>query len=419
MKSSRKWLTLAALLTVAVCTVVGTVGYRALRLWRVTTNFEERIRYLIENGGTIGEMPAKEALSVGFLQAIFGDNPELLEKLKNVVQKGLSDEPALNVGEVTAMIVTYNQTKEGKIENIAVHAIGGFPLARAKPGMHRSGYFFQQVDRNLWGFGNIIISFLGRDVILFAADEQTSQAQQALLDSMFSGEIKLLVERLATPMYFTAVFPDPRNIVPNQLHSHIQSAVIKGSLGYYEGHWEMLALTPSPKSAEYAYSILKDMKAVAELTLRTRFSGNVKQSLWGPWVDTWWSYEMAEELKRTTLQREQNLIRAKLDFERVMVNAVLKTVERISRDLAQMRGSLEELKDPRVVDAGLKTKKPMHYWSEDHRWGPDWPIPPVATTNPIADTATSEPESASAATQSVPEVVSVNTQQAPVLASAP
>lgn len=415
----KTWVKVVAVVLVAAAAAVGTMGYRGWRLWSVATGFEERIRYLIENGGTIGEMPVKEAFSLDFLQAIFGDNPELLEKLRGVVQQGLADEPALNVGEVAAMIVTYHQGEDGKAEDIVVHAVGGFPLARAKPGFHRNGYFFHQVDRNLWGFGNIVIGFLGRDVILFAEDEETSARQQALLDELFTGEIKVLVERLAKPMYFTAVFPDPRNIVPPQLRTHIQATVVKGSLGYYKGHLEFLVLTPSARSAGYTYSIMNDMKTMAELTLKTRFSGTEKKAEWGPWVDTWWSYEMVRNLERTTMAKEQNLVRAKSDFERVMVNALLKSIERMSRDLAQMRGSLEERRDPREVDAELKTRKPMHYWSEEHRWGPDWPIPPVATTNPVPMEATPATEASAATNGQVSATSAAEGQQVAAAPASP
>ena len=79
----------------------------------------------------------------------------------------------------------------------------------------------------------------------------------------------------------------------------------------------------------------------------------------------------------------------KSDFERVMVNVVLKTIERMGRDMSQMRGTLEERTDPRLVDARMQSSKPLHYWSDDHQWGPDWPIP--AETNGAEKTTTPTP----------------------------
>ena len=372
----KAWKFVAVVLAVSV-TAVAYYGYRALRVYRVASSFETQIRYLIENGGTIGEAPASEAFSVDYLQAIFGENPDLLEKLKGIIQQGLADQPALNLGEVAAMIVTYHVDDDGKAEDIVVHAVGGFELAREKPGFHRNGYFFQQLDNNLWNYGNLLVGFLGRDMVLFSGDEAVTKTHEEMLDSLFTGDISVLVSSLKRPMYFTAVFPDPRQIVPPQLRSHIQAVVFKGYLGYYKGGWEALVLTPSPKSATYALAILRDMKTAADFALKTRWKGVVQQKEWGPVIDPWWAYELVRTSERMTMEKEQNLVRMDTDFERVMVNAVLKSIERLSRDLAQMKGSLTEGLDPREVDARLKTKKPLHYWSEPHQWGPDWPIAPT------------------------------------------
>ena len=401
MKHIGKWWKIAAVVVAAVGLGVAFYSYRAIRVYRVASNFESQIRYLIENGGTIGEAPAAETFSMDYLQAIFGENPDLLEKLKVIIQQGLADQPSLNLGEVAAMIVTYHVTDDGKVEDIVAHAVGGFELAREKPGFHRNGYFFQQLDNNLWNYGNVLVSFLGRDMVLFSNDEAVTKTHQELLDSLFVGDISLLVENLKRPMYFTAVFPDPRQVVPPQLRHHVQALIFRGYLGQRKGEWEVLVLTPSPKSASYALSILSDMKTASDFALKTRWKGVVQQKPWGPTIDPWWAYELVRTSERMTMEKDENLVRMKTDFERVMVNAVLKSIERLSRDLAQMKGSLTEKLDPREVDARLKTRKPDHYWSEPHQWGPDWPIAPThappsevqaaipsATNNPAALAAT-------------------------------
>jgi hypothetical protein len=372
-------------LVVAAASVASYYSYRAVRVYRVASSFESQIRYLIENGGTIGEAPASETFSVNYLQAVFGDNPDLLEKLKGIVQTGLENQPALNLGEVAAMIVTYHLTDDGKTEDIVVHAMGGFELAREKPGFHKSGYFFQQLDNNLWNYGNLLVGFLGRDMVLFSSDEAVTKTHQDMLASLFTGDITVLVDNLKRPMHFTAVFPDPRQIVPPQLRSHVQAVVFKGYLGHFKGEWEAIVLAPSPKSATYALAILHDIKTASDFALKARWKGVIQQKEWGPTIDPWWAYEMVRTSERTTMEKEQNLVRIKTDFERVMVNAVLKSIERMSRDIAQMKGSLTEKLDPREVDARLKTAKPNNYWSETHQWGPDWPIAPLATQAPPAD----------------------------------
>ncbi len=374
-----KWRVVMAAVVVIVAATGGYCAYRLHRVWSVARGFETQIRYLIENGSTIGEAPASETFSADYLSAVFGDNPDLLEKLRSVVKKGLTEDPSLNLGEVSAMIVTYHKTDDDKVEDLVVHAMGGFAIAREKPGFHRGGYFFQQVDPNLWNYGNILIGFLGRDMVLFATSDAESRKQQALIDSLFTGDISMFIDTMARPMYFTAVFPEPSRILPPQLRKHVQAVVVKGKMSHYEGQIETLIMTPSPQSASYTLSILRDLKIASETALKTRWKGVARQTEWGEVIDPWWAYELVQNSQRITMEKEQNLIRIKNSYERVMCNVVFKSVERLSRDLAQMRGTLNERLDPRVVDAKLATSKPLHYWSEPHRWGPDWPIPPLYT----------------------------------------
>ena len=155
----------------------------------------------------------------------------------------------------------------------------------------------------------------------------------------------------------------------------------------------MMVLTPKPESATYALSMLYDMKLAGQIALQSRFGGMEVQTDWGKMAPTWWALEMFNTMQRTRLEKEQNIVRLKVNFERVMVNATLKSIERMGRDLAQMQGSLEEKLDPRLVDARMKTAKPGHYWSEEHKWGPNWPI--SAKTN-SSDAAATETEGASA-----------------------
>ena len=103
---------------------------------------------------------------------------------------------------------------------------------------------------------------------------------------------------------------------------------------------------------------------------------------------------MFNTMQRTTLEKEQNIVRLRVNFERVMVNAALKSIERMGRDLAQMQGSMEERIDPRLVDARMRSQKPTHYWNDDHKWGPNWPIPMPTNLFPDANAPVAAPEAA-------------------------
>ena len=284
------------------------------------------------------------------------------------------------------MIVTYRRNGSGKIEDVVAHVAGGFPLGRRKPGFHKDGYFAGQLDHNLWTAGNQAIAFLGRDLILFA-DPDAERKQTEILEAIFSGDIVPMAVSLEKPLYFTAVFPDPERIVPPQMRQHVQAFILKGHLASQEGSFESIVLTPSPKSAAYALSLMHDMKMASLLYLRARQKGTIEQTQWGTQMGTWWAYEMGNSLEKTTMEKEQNIVRMKVDFERVMVNATLKSMERMGRDYAQMKRSLDERMDPRLVDASLKSDSPLHYWSTPHKWGPDWPISAPGTNTAEKQTA--------------------------------
>lgn len=371
----------AAIAGLALLVGGGHVLYRAARVWRVAVDFRDQIRYLVENQQTIGQQPAADTLNMDYLTKVFGDNPELLSQLRSIVQRGLADDPTLALGEVAALVVTYHRTEDGQVANVVVHAIGGFPLTRKKPGFHRQGYFFQQIDNNLWTFGNVAISFLGRDVVFFSSDEVSAERQRELIDSIFSGEIGALVQELEPPLYFSVVFPEPRDAVPLQLRNHVQAIVMKGYLSHQGGNTELMVLTPSVRSATYTLSLLNDMKTASQVALRTKWGGVPKKNAWGIDEVDWWAYEMVKTLEEATLEKEYGLVRMRSHYERVMVNAILKSIERMSRDLAAMRAIEDDRLDPRLADARLLTKHPLHYWSEEHQWGPNWPIP-MPQTNP-------------------------------------
>ena len=374
----------AIFLSIAAVAVLCT-AYFAIRAYRVADfayGAHQQVKLLIESRGTIGEAPASQTFSVDYLEAIFGDNPDLLDELKNIVQSGLSDAPALNLGEVSAMVVTYHKNEEDEVSDVVAHVVGGFPLGKLKPGFHRDGYFKNLIEENVWVLGNQAVGVLGRDMVLFAK-ENVADEQKVIIEGLLDGNIMPLVDRLETPMHFTVVMPDPRRLVPRQLKSHVQAIVLKGSLSQSKGHVETILLTPSSRSASYALMVISDLKRISEITLKTKFSGIVQHREWGKHIDPWWAYEMVTTSEEATIAKEENIIRISSDFDRVMVNVVLKSLERMGRDLAQTRMSIEDRMDPRLVDRVMRATKPLHYWSNPHRWGPNWPIPP--TTNEIAE----------------------------------
>lgn len=372
-----------ALVAVTV-TVAGTGlfwGWRAARSYTAVRDFKSQVRYLIENGSTIGEAPAAETLSTAYLEAVFGEDAQLLEGIRGVVEQGLAEDPSLSLGEISAMIVTYRKNpSQGTTEDVVAHIVGGFPLSKRKWGFHKDGFFAGQLDSHLWVAGNTVISFMGRDRVLLGEPDDV-KAQEEIVEAILTdGNIMPLVDALSDrPYYYTAVFPDPHRIMPPQLRGHVQALVVKGLLSPSKGSWEAIMLTPSGRSTAYAAGVMGDLRRAAIVALEGRFHGIEQEQPWGKQIDPWWAYEMNQTLKKAELVSGQNTVRLRSEYERRMVNAFLKTIERMGRDMAQMRGIMDERLDPRLVDARLKTGKALNYWSDPHRWGPNWPI--AAPTN--------------------------------------
>ena len=366
------------LLAVAVLlsTVSSVYAYKLYRAYYIAKDTRDQIRYLVgdENAG-VGTVESDYAFSPTYLSAVFGDNPELLDKLHGLIKSGLQNTKQLRLEKVAAMLVTYRLNANDEVVNLATHVIGDYKVGRRKPGFHRDGYWKHQLDDTMWNSGNTIIGFLGRDIV-FYAEPQDIESQTALVDSLFTGEVQLIVEAIQQPFYYTMVIPNPRRLLPPQLRHHIQTVIIKGSMEKYRGDTEIICLCSNPKSAKHTVSVIEDMKTGAEAILQTKFGGVVKERSWGPHIESWWAREMVLTSEKTLLAQEENIVRINASYGRVMNNALIKSFERMGRDLRQITESLELRKDPRLVDAEMATNKGSHYWSESHRWGPNWPIMP-------------------------------------------
>ncbi|HMO51107.1 MAG TPA: hypothetical protein PKE26_07665, partial [Kiritimatiellia bacterium] len=366
-------------ITVMVIAVVAavTMGHRSLRLYQHATDLQQQIKYMVETGESIGTAPAESALSATYLEIIFGEDPELLEQLKLAVERGMREMPDVQRGEVSAIIVTYRKNGDDKIENVIAHIMGEFPLGRRQITMHEDGFFASQIDNRLWETGDAAIRFLGRDMIVWGNTEDDERAQRELIEAVFSGEIIIVADSIVQkPLYYTAVLPAPRQVVPLKLRPHVRAILFNGFLSAERGSLETVILTDSERASARVSSIVYDLKLSAQLALRTRFRGVMEETPWNPnHIPVWWSYEMANTLEDTQLVRRDRTVRLNAEYERRMVNAFLKSMERFGRDYSQIRGTQEEKLDPRIVDARMRTRKPNHYWSEAHKWGPDWPIP--------------------------------------------
>lgn len=387
------WKRLAGLLSVVVSLTIVVSAYAAIRgyrLYETASDARDQVQYLIENGESVGTVPASAALNPIFLQSMFGTDPELNQQLSEALATAQQEDPSLRQGEISAMMVTYRKNGNGNgngnggvngdgigsASDVAVHIFGDLPLGRREISMARNGFFNVQIDDGLWDMGNSILSVLGRDLFIVATEDEIERRQQDILEAILTGDILPLVNLISeSPLYYMIVFPNPRDLVPYKLRNHVQVVVAKGVISPMEAEHEMTVLARNERSASLVASILYDFRTASVLALRSRFRGVVEETTWGDYVPVWWAHEMADTVEQVQLSREDNVVTLSASYQRVMVNAMMKTIERFGRDYTRARGVQEEKLDPRYVDAQyLRTESPAHYWSRQHKWGPNWPF---------------------------------------------
>ncbi|HRT06582.1 MAG TPA: hypothetical protein P5204_12885, partial [Kiritimatiellia bacterium] len=90
---------LALCLVVALC-AGAVMAWRAWSVYQAAVGGFQHLRYLLESGETIEGVPADDVLSDNYLLSLFGDNPELVQRLKTVVDLGMATDANLKLGNV-------------------------------------------------------------------------------------------------------------------------------------------------------------------------------------------------------------------------------------------------------------------------------------------------------------------------------
>ena len=351
------------------------VGWRALGVFQTAHGGLQHLRYLLESGETVEGTPADDVLSDSYLLSLFGDNPELVERLKTVVDLGMATDANLKLGNVSAMIVTYRKDGTGKIYDAAIYAVGGFPDPKSKRlGFHSSGYFREELDSDLWISGNAVMNLLGRDIIVFCEQEK-AEAHMSLLYSLLNGGIFPLAQRIVeSPVYYAIVFPNPKELAPPNLKNNLQTVMIKGEMGADTGKTDIMLISPSIATAFQVFTIVKDMRSLAAITFQDKFSGYVKDMAWGQMNDNWWAVEYGQLIEKADLLQDQVLVVARLEYDRLGNNVLLKTIERAGRDIAMQKSFTLANELPWQFAYREKENPSGGYWSQEHRWGAEWPL---------------------------------------------
>jgi len=395
--------------SVVFCLLIafGIGGYalvRAYGLYQTTVGGFEHIRYLLESGETVEGAEAEDVLSDSYLLSLFGDNPELVNRLKTVVDLGMATDANLKLGSVSAMVVTYRKGNEGEIKDAAIYAIGGFPDPKSKRlGFHSTGYFRQELSPELWFSGKSIMNLLGRDIIVFC-EQDKAEEHMALLFDLLNGGILPLAERIVeAPLHYAIVFPDPKELAPPNLRNNLQTVIIKGEMDADSGRTEMMFISPTYRTAAQVFTILEDMVNLARITFHDKFSGYIKAMPWGKMDDTWWAVEYVSLMDSLFIAQDQVLVVASVDYDRTKNNAILKTIERAGRDLAMQKSYSLAGDLPWEFAFREKDNPSGGYWSAPHRWGPEWPLGNEGIPTPGSIASAKEREKAKAQKEAAAE----------------
>ncbi len=321
-------------------------------------------------------VPADQVLNDRFMSLVFGDDPQLLRELNSRLAYGDRSAARLQMDKISALLVTHQYDQNDDVTQMAVRMFGENSLRQHLPSFHRDGYFRYMLDKDLWNAGNTMVGMLGRDIDL-RTERQYADFQRELTESMLTGDLRYLLAAIRDDHHFTLAIPSPRSLLPPELRSLVQTIVVRGKMSPSGGRVRVNLYCANPRSARYTENLLADMKEAGEAVLRSRFGGQVEETAWGPQVDTWWAHEMVVTSEETRISREQeSLVVLESSFGRVMMNVMLKSSERMGRDLLRMKKTFEQKLDPRIADAEMRSRQPSHYWTDAHRWGPNWPVPP-------------------------------------------
>ena len=410
---------LALCLAVALC-AGAYVGWRALGVFRTSYGGFQHLRYLLESGETVEGSPADDVLSDNYLLSLFGDNPELVERLKTVVDLGMATDANLKLGSVSVMVVTYRKDLSGKIFDAAIYAVGGFPDPKSKRlEFHSSGYFREELDSDLWISGNSLMNLLGRDIIVFCEQEK-AEAHMALLYDLLNGNVLPLAQRIVeAPLHYAIVFPNPKELAPPNLRNSLQTVIIKGEMTGDNGKTEVMLVSPSVATAFQVRTIVKDLRNLAAIAIHDKFGGYVKQMTWGQMNDTWWAVEYSQLLDSLQLVQDQVLVVFRAEYDRAKNNALLKTVERAGRDLAAQKSMILAGDLPWEFAFREKDNPTGGYWSREHRWGPEWPLGEEGISTPGSIAATAERERLRAEREAAAKAAEAERKQAAPDAAVP
>lgn len=255
-----------ALLVLAAAVLALNVTQRAQRVASETNQVRKVVQEAIRRQEMVVKAPALKEFSPAFLQMAFGDNPPLLEQIKDALSKALGSNPALAQGDIAMMLVTYRA--EGELRDLAIHVFGNLVPERL-PQFSSEGYWRHWLPDQFYSIGQSSLALLGREVMILA-ERETEQRQRAIIEAILNNRYQLIKDYFEDPVSFIAVIPDPSLLLTDRYQPYLAAMLVKGKMSMDEFRSEVVALSYDPSSAQELAQTISDFRLMAMGISRVR-----------------------------------------------------------------------------------------------------------------------------------------------------
>ncbi|MCS7048367.1 MAG: hypothetical protein NZ483_03605 [Verrucomicrobiae bacterium] len=264
---------LLALLVLTAAVLALNVTQRFRRVVVETNQFRKVVQEGIRRQEMIVKAPARKEFSPAFLQMAFGDNPPLLERIKQALTEALGADPKIAQGDVALMLVTYRA--EGELRDVAIHIFGNLVPERM-PAFSSEGYWRSQLPDRFYEIGQSALALVGREVLILA-DRETEAKQRELIEAMINNRYQVVENYLHDPVSFIAVIPEPGLLLTDYFRPYLAAMLVKGKVSMEEFRGEMVALSFDQRRAVELAQVFSDMRMMAVGVGRVRY-GNTEHA---------------------------------------------------------------------------------------------------------------------------------------------
>ncbi|MEI6082831.1 MAG: hypothetical protein WCS70_00865 [Verrucomicrobiota bacterium] len=262
------WVVLGVLLLGAGVLAIN-VTQRFRRVVQETNQVRSAVQEAVKRQEMVVKSPARKEFSSAFLQMAFGDNPPLLEQIKDALSRAIGEKPSLTQGDVAMMLVTYRA--EGELHDVAIHVFGNLNPERL-PAFSTEGYWKSQLPEQFYNMGQTMLSLMGREVLILASKD-VEKRQRELLDASTNDRFTVVQDYFHDPVSFIAVIPEPAKLFTDQYRPFMAAVLVKGKISMDEARFEFVALSFDQRKAQELAQMLSDARTMATSIARVRFGG--------------------------------------------------------------------------------------------------------------------------------------------------